>query len=261
MMQIRLRHFMVFVLYVAVVLFLLVKAWKDVQSHRVGALNAIVLIPFALAGLSVLVLRPGPHRDRTLALIFAVSMATLYVPPLLFLIVFAVKGRPLPPSIGEAWRKPLDIALYLSGLVVAVIALIYGAFLLSAMFLVGRRFLIPRRCPCCQRKELVPTIRAAIDRNPRRSWHLRCGTCDRDFLMRIPASPQLCPNCGRNTLYVRRYKFSWCLKCRGRFKRLPRGVWEDASLPQEDGYYFVWSFGGWLHTLCKRAFGTVRSIS
>ena len=42
------------------------------------------------------------------------------------------------------------------------------------------------------------------------------------------------------------------LDCCARCKRLPGGVWEEATSPEEDHSYLLWTLGGWLRTVIGR---------
>ena len=82
--------------------------------------------------------------------------------------------------------------------------------------------------------------------------------------------PRRCPGCrgvglirtgtlgvkgeDRRNAYCLRYNFFWCLICRARVKRLRRRErpWEDASGPEDDAFYFLWTPFGRLRRLPRR---------
>jgi hypothetical protein len=249
MFQIRLRQFMVLVLYIGVVLFLVLEMGKNVHSEGPDHFYSLTGFPFALGILSMLVLRPGPRRDWILALLGTLLVGPLLFPlllvPLMSIVSSASPRRPVGQISPEAVNRTLDV--FVCGLIWPL-----------AVFL-GRRYLIPQQCPGCLRKAILRSLIPLHLRFDRTFWHVRCGACNRDGLMRIPQLPHACPSCGRETLYTKKYTFYWCLNCHMRFKRLRRGAWEDASLPEEDGYYFVWSFGGWVRSMYRRAAGKMRA--
>ncbi len=250
MLQIRLRHFMVLVLYVGVVLFLLLQFHKNLHSQRSEDQVVLLLFaPVALGLLSIVVLRPGPHRDWMLAFLLTLLVGTMFLPFLFLLLIsiLTIASPRMPAARISPEMANLATDLFYCGVIWPL-----------AVFL-GRRNVVLQECPRCHRKALLRSFIHDHERFDRTFWHYRCGTCDRDALLNIPQSPHPCPSCGRKTLYTKKYNSYWCLNCYGRFKRLRHGEWEDASLPEEDGYYFVWSFSGWVCGMYRLAAQKLRS--
>jgi len=243
MLRIRLRHFLVLVLYVGVVVLLSLAVRDRLDSrHPADALKVLLCSPFLLGLFSVVVLRPGPHRDWVLAFFYTLTYTFMLLLCLCLPLAYILTGVSMSKPIGGTWREPITLAL----------SLFAGVFVLSCAMFVGKSFLVPQRCPRCCRKALLRSAVPLFGRIVPRFWHLRCGTCDCDALLNIHRLLQPCPSCGRETLYVKRYKSYWCLRCHARSKRLRRGDWEYAGLPEEDSYYLLWSLDGWIRTVYKR---------
>jgi hypothetical protein len=67
-----------------------------------------------------------------------------------------------------------------------------------------------------------------------------------------------CPSCGRRALRQVPYSFCWCLECRSRYKSVRRDAREDAGKPEDDCFYQLWSFDGWLSRQIDRSARRVR---
>jgi hypothetical protein len=124
----RIRHLMIVIVYVAVVL-----AWVQAALRTTGATNGIrdsllhvLFMPMMLAGISALILRPGPHRDWITAfaltgqVIFLVNWFTL--PTLLFLFFL--------PALRKATS---NMQLWLEPVVILAICILVGIFLGTAL--------------------------------------------------------------------------------------------------------------------------------
>jgi rRNA maturation protein Nop10 len=242
-MRLRLRHLMILVVYVAVALALLLAALRTTGPERPKEVfNTVLYMPTMLAMLSALILRPGASRDLITALLVTSQFVFLALPPTaLGLLTIILKGS-LPGPPGASWLGVAQLA----------IALPYCLMFWMGVVALTRWHLIPLRCPHCGRKTLIePVYRMANDRSVK-GLYLRCGVCDSECFLNRSQWDQGCPSCGRHTLIPKRYSFYWCLSCQARYKRLRHGVWEEATITQDDGFFWLWSLGGWSRSLLAR---------
>jgi ribosomal protein L37AE/L43A len=245
MPALRIRHLMIVVVYVAVVL-----AWVLAALRTTGSTNGIadsllrvLFIPMGLAGLSVLILRPGPHRDWITAfaltgqVVFLVNWFTL--PPLLFLFLL--------PALRKATSNTQMWGEFVAMLAICILV----GILLATALIAEARWLIRRECPRCGRKRLLRALFQNL-RRPRTGRYYRCGVCDHHAKISRSQYAKGCPSCGKHTLLREAYSFYWCLNCRARLKRLRGGPWEDAPTPADDGFYWLWTPAAWLRSVRDR---------
>jgi hypothetical protein len=242
MPPLRIRHLMILVVYVAVVL-----AWLLAALRTTGSTNGIsdsvlraLFMPMVLAGLSALILRPGPHRDwitvfaLTGQVIFLANWFTL--PPLFLLYV-------LPALRKRSWNSQTWNVL----IVTLSLCILVGILLL----ITEARWLIRRECPRCGRKKLLRAV-FQRQRRPRTGRYYRCGVCDHHAKISRSQYTAGCPSCGKHTLLLEPYSFFWCLNCRARVRRLRGGPWEDATTPADDGFYWLWTPAALLRSVLDR---------
>ncbi len=245
MRPLKIRHLMILVVYVAVVL-----AWVLAALRTTGSTNGIrdsllrvLFIPVVLAGLSALILRPGPHRDWVTAFaltgqfIFLVNWFTL--PPLLFL-YFLPAFRNATSNI-QMWKEFVAIL---------AICILVGLLLVTAL-IAEAKWLIRRECPRCGRKKLLRAL-FQIQRRQRTGRYYRCGVCDHHAKISRSQYMKGCPSCGKHTLLLEPYTYYWCLNCHARLKCLRGGRWEDAPTPADDGFYWLWTPAAWLRSRLDR---------
>ena len=210
MPRMRLRHLMLVVLYVAVILGLMMPAIRTPWPNRIQLLVPTALgVPIAMALLSALILRPGPHRNwaTTFFLVVAQSLCGFLV------LAGMLSGELIPKQLGGPWDGPLIW-------VILVLVAIASWFLVIAL---TQQFLIPRRCPRCTKTTLLQSG-LFVDRT-RRSYrkenHLsmlewlvhqdsqqfsffRCSVCDSEVFLDHCRARLGCPTCSRTALYFLR---------------------------------------------------------
>ena len=259
MPRMTLRHLMLFVLYVAVILGLIMPAIRTPAENRGPLLIATALgVPLTMALLSAWILRPGPHRDWLTTFFLVIAQGTLGF----FLAVAMVTGDLLP-------RHARDSSVSL------IISLILFLLAMGSGFLVitlTQQFLIPRRCPCCTKAALfqaglfadrirrpgstrpsLSMLEWIVYRDTQQFSFFVCDVCGSEAFLDHCRARQGCPACGRKSLYylrhtrrgtrlpsVLRYTFFWCLCCKARRKQLLPDQWEDAASPEHDCEYWLW---------------------
>jgi hypothetical protein len=239
--RLRIRHLMILIVYVAVTLTVMLAASDKSEPRLFDVIGASIVLPLVLSSLSVLLLRPGPSRDWVVAFFWTIFQGLLAIlfaaPTLLVIFMYRRLNGPVGPIKGAQ-------------LIVPIISF-YGLLCLGLAVRQGRLYLIPAQCPRCERKRLLRAVLSGIASN----WplyYVRCGICDRRDRLYVSRIREGCPTCHRPTFILIRYRFYWCLECRSRFKRLRRGDWEDASSPEDDGWFLLWSLSGSLRTLINR---------
>ncbi len=193
---------------------------------------SVLLAPTLFAVLSVFILLPGPHRDwltaffATLQVAFA---ATLCSAPALWILWLRWNVRPIHLTRPEWLLLAMTIAW--------AVCLWVPVFRLA-------KYLTLAQCPCCQQMNLVNA--ALQHRRLAEGRYFRCGVCDAEALLNVSQYSQGCPRCGKHTLINMEYSFRWCLNCGTRCKRLRRRSWVDATAPQDDHFYWLWTPAAWL---------------
>jgi hypothetical protein len=228
-LQTRIKHLMVLVIYVAIELALLELALRFPGKDRaVIVLAAVIVSPLALYPLTLAIFQPGPRRDRVLGLLCAQ-----------FMLLVGLFGT------GVVAAAVLYTTVQRSQFVVLVCLALgaFGGLFLGACW--ARRYLIPAPCPGCQRRGLVEAWQPRSDQGVPWFYWVRCDSCHRQDCVRWPQSLQGCPTCRQPFFKRRPYIFFWCQNCRRRFKRSRRGDWEDASSPDFDIAYSFWSPARW----------------
>jgi hypothetical protein len=252
MLRMRIRHLMILVLYFAIAMAALVAVLRTPASGRVAAWFGLGFgLPLTFAGLSRILLGPGPHRDWIVAFFLVMTWvlaASLFAAPL-FVLAFLHVARPSEWNAGVLFQS-------------AIYALFFG---IVAITFATRR-LIPTFCPRCGRRAVVGASgQEQLHRG--QFLYFRCWVCDRvsrleiveiavatgrgwsrfrekhlvsPLSWRVPAENRpACPACGRKALREVPYRFCWCLACGSRYKRARRQVWEDAGTPDDDAFYYL----------------------
>jgi hypothetical protein len=224
MSRIRIRHLMVLVLYVAVALALMIPAIKTYWPKRISMLmGAAALASSAMLPLTALVVRPGPRRDWVFVLLNLLTWALLVT----FLIV--------------------DIESISYSIVVILLCGV-PSWLLFAQY---KEYLIPRKCPRCLRKRVIPSM---AQRSSQLYSVYICRSCDFEGPLARQKGFPICPSCRQDTLVPvkKPFTYSWCLNCGSRWKQVPPGAVQEASGPEDDRSYWLWSFGKWIRTRADR---------
>ncbi len=266
MLRMNIRVLMLLVLYSAVALWLFLPAFRAPARERIFYVClAMFVVPIVLAGLSWLILRPGPWRDW-LAGFFTCSA-------LLVVAVFAVE---IFRSIGDAN------------------ALVFALCGFPAV-LFARERLVPGQCPACGRKGLLKATPVLHGRQrPLKAVAHLCTSCGGVTFARRGGVLRVCPLCGKTLIpensplsahYVcescgvvtyssrvrmaqgclrcgrsrwldspvpDRWEYFWCLACGARSKQRVDGRWEAARRPEDDGPYARFDLAGWVKGLVSR---------
>jgi hypothetical protein len=227
----RIRHVIIFVLHVALALatihFALVFFLKPMPLFLAGPLVLIVL-PVIVGCLSLRILRPGPRRDWVAGLFFTLALLVGS------LATSAVAGYLLVTFQGFRAGESSPFFIRLSRI---LLVLPFGVIYLLLGVKWARLYLIPVRCPRCERRRL---LRAWMQetRVARPFFNMRCAACGFSGCVRGAQMGQGCPQCGCRALTVLDYVYYWCLGCGSRLKRLGLGQWDDASSEKDDGPYW-----------------------
>ncbi len=126
MPPLKIRHLMILVVYVAVVLAWVLAALRTTGSTKgiSDSLLRVLFIPMVLAGLSALILRPGPHRDWITAFALIGQVIFLFngftLPPLL--VVYFLPALRKGTANGQMWYAV--IATLSLGILVPILLLI-----------------------------------------------------------------------------------------------------------------------------------------
>jgi predicted RNA-binding Zn-ribbon protein involved in translation (DUF1610 family) len=259
MPQMRIRHLMLLVLYIAIGLALSMPAINAGGLLRTVFVNLTLIgVPLVWAGLSWLILRPGPHRDWIIYACLVVSLAALFLFQSIAFVnsvsLGVMRGR-----FGWGWVVPI---------------LVTFSFGFQIIWTV-KRLLMPKQCPRCGKRSLqnaepwkvrlrrvettpVEAEPQARGEAQRLSYYL-CESCGLARELSSAEAQQCCPSCG-GIAWVRlrrldgfepprespRGDFYWCLACSARCKQLVPGVWEDAVSPEDDRPYLRRDFIGWI---------------
>ena len=228
---------MIFVIYVALTVAAVRLALdffpKPMPLFLVSPL-AIVVLPVVLGCVPLMILRPGPHRDWVTGLFFTLALLVGSV------LAVAVGGFLLATFQGF---RPGASSSFFVRLSPALFALPVGViyFLLGIKW--ARQYLIPVRCPRCERRRL---LRAWMQDNawvPRPFFNMRCAACGFEDCVRGAQMARGCPRCARQALTLLDYRYYWCLGCGTRLKRLGLGEWKDASSDRDDGPFGIFRRG------------------
>jgi hypothetical protein len=263
MLRLRIRHLMLLVLYVAVILALTMPAIRTRGPDRVAFILATVLgVPMAMAAFSALILRPGPHRDWLTCFFVTIPMTFLA----LVLTIGTLMGAMTTKEIAGTWREPVNWVIWS----------LVDVLLWVVVIALGRGFLVPKQCPRCRKISLLQAFYLDAERPQNASYgHYRCGVCEYEALLTRSEAHQACPHCGRTTWsclwkakdgsrrswsYHYKYKFYWCLACGARCKQLLPGDRKEATSLEDERYYWLWSFRGWLRARIDRVAKQARAL-
>lgn len=243
----KIRHLMVLVVFVACEMSMLMVALRATGPDR-NTVRFVFAIgsPFALAGLSGLIVRPGPHRDWIAGLFVALGYSAVLVFLATLLCARIILNRPVFPNAtgGFPVVSLIILALTVAYPVVSIIT----------------RYLFPRTCPGCGRRRLVRAIMQS-DFPHRKLFAYLCPQCDCRCrlswaeLHKPGGAGFRCPKCGHYPLRKIAYRFFWCLACQARYKRVRRGAWEVIDQPEDEAFYWQANVGGWLSRHIDRLVG------
>jgi predicted RNA-binding Zn-ribbon protein involved in translation (DUF1610 family) len=247
MSPIRIRHLMLLVLYIAIALALSLPAIRELSLSAIkpGAYRnpwlflATVGVLLAWACLTWFVSEAGPVRDW-LTMSFASLGLTLAGP---WLIVAISRSS-------KAW------------LIALLITLPWEVYLVRMI----TEYVIPYPCPGCLKKRLVRALKFTVDSEADLYTYSRCRECGfQGWVIRNRPFPP-CPSCRQDELYEasrtgygwtlpppsRRLTHFWCLDCGSRWKRTGLENSLEAATPDDDRYYSLWSFPGWIRSQVER---------
>ena len=234
MMQVKIRTVTIGALFVAVCFALITPAILSTGANRGSVwLLTILYVPIGMAALSAIVLRSGPHRDAItgsflVILYFAIAAA----------LAAALCVGWVPEKVVGTWKEPLNLIL---------LYLVTCGFWWMLIAYV-KTYLLPTRCPCCQKRGLLRSVVKLIggelkrERGESESAYrererahrktllfsfYRCGVCDAEAFLSISREREVCPSCGRQTMlrsfrtkegarrkfFLYKYRFFWCLAC------------------------------------------------
>ena len=220
MPQLRIQHLMLLVLYVAVALAMSLPAMHARGVGRPLLLSVTIPgVPLTLAGLSWLILRPGPQRDLVQISFLFIAHASVGLTPFVFLA--------LSKSDSLFWFLNLALGLAWS----------------FRSLLIARKWLTLKPCPHCRKKVLLdaqpgkePVQHQELTHEEARkmAWlesqrlaYYSCDSCARVGELSAAEARQSCPHCGGINLrrlqrldhgyqsprFLPRGGFYWCLAC------------------------------------------------
>jgi hypothetical protein len=154
------RHFLILSVYFAVLFKVVIPLSRYAGGTRIGSivLGALLLSPPLLALLVALIERPGPLKNWALSLLLC-----LFFPALVLNHDYAV----VRDHLIRGTRPTLWATLLINAVV-----------LTNTLPYIGR--MVPRRCPNCRRRTLVPLLRL-LKKDKRTAKTCWCASCGADF--------------------------------------------------------------------------------